>query len=99
MLAIPVVALATRSPSASGLVFLLGLVSIGTGVLVHLVTLPTEWDASFTRALPLLKGGHYINTDEERQVRRILRACALTYVAGSLASLLNMARWIAVLRR
>jgi len=32
-------------------------------------------------------------------VRRILRAAALTYVAGSLASLLNLARWLAFLRR
>lgn len=99
MLAIPVVALAARAPSAGVAMFLIGLASIGIGALVHLVTLPTEWDASFARALPLLKGGRYINADEERHVRRILRACAFTYVAGSLASLLNIARWIAVLHR
>ncbi len=99
MLAIPVVALAARAPSAGLLMFLIGLVSIGMSSLVHLFTLPTEWDASFTRALPLLKGGRYISANEERHVRRILRACAFTYVASSLAGLLNMARWIAVLRR
>ena len=30
--------------------------------------------------------------------RGILRACALTYVAGALASLLNLWRWIRFLR-
>lgn len=99
MLAIPVVAIATRAPGAGLVLFLIGLVTIGMSALVHLITLPTEWDASFGRALPLLRGGRYISADEERHVRRILRACAFTYVASSLAALLNMARWIAVLRR
>ena len=31
--------------------------------------------------------------------RRLLRAAALTYVAASLMSLLNIARWWALLRR
>ena len=31
--------------------------------------------------------------------RRLLRAAALTYVAASLMSLLNIARWWAILRR
>ena len=99
MLAMPVIALASRSPSAGALMFLIGVMSIGMGTLVHMITLPTEWDASFARALPLLKAGQYISADEEHHVRRILRACAMTYVAGSLASLLNLARWIAILRR
>lgn len=99
MLAIPVAVVAARAPSAGLLMFALGLISIGMSTLVHLITLPTEWDASFARALPLLKAGRYINAEEERHVRRILRACAFTYVAASLAALLNVARWIAVLRR
>ena len=32
-------------------------------------------------------------------VRRVLRAAAFTYVASSLAALLNLARWLAFLRR
>ena len=31
--------------------------------------------------------------------RRLLRAAALTYVSASLMSLLNIARWLAILRR
>ncbi|HEB72773.1 MAG TPA: peptidase, partial [Nitrospirae bacterium] len=40
-----------------------------------------------------------ISESEEKDVREILRACAFTYVAGSLASLLNIWRWVAILRR
>lgn len=98
LFAIPVLTLATKAP-ASGL--LLGLVALGgmlLGTLVHLITLPVEVDASFNKALPILREG-YIRPGDEPAVRSILRAAALTYVAASLASLLNLGRWFAVLRR
>lgn len=99
MLAIPVVAGLTRSTSAGLLMFLFGLATLGLGALAHIVTLPVEWDASFGRALPVLIQGGYIGEDDEKTVRKILRACAFTYVASSLASLLNVWRWVAILRR
>jgi len=77
----------------------IGLGSMATATLVHLVTLPVELDASFGKALPILKSGHYIEPEDEVAVTRVLRAAALTYVASSLASLLNLARWLALLRR
>jgi len=66
--------------------------------IVHLVTLPVEIDASFGKALPVLIEGEYIQPEDEVAVRRILRAAALTYVAASLASLLNLWRWFRILR-
>ncbi len=99
MFAIPLITAFTRMPQSGLLMFLIGLVSIGMASVVHLVTLPVEWDASFNKALPLLQHGRYINEKDERAVRRILRAAALTYVAASLASLLNLARWIRFFRR
>jgi Zn-dependent membrane protease YugP len=99
MVMIPIVALVVRIPAASILVFLGGLASLGTAVLVHLVTLPVEWDASFRRALPLLATGQYISVKDQRAARLILTACALTYVAASLSSLLNLWRWLAILKR
>ena len=72
---------------------------VASGTLVHLVTLPVELDASYGKALPILRAGNYIQPGDEAGVRRVLRAAALTYVAGSLASLLNLARWLAYLRR
>lgn len=99
IMAMPVIALAARSPAVGGVMFLLGVGGIALGTLVHLVTLPVEWDASFRRALPLLQAGDYVAPAHLVHARKILKAAALTYVAGSLASLLNLYRWIAILRR
>jgi Zn-dependent membrane protease YugP len=99
MLAVPLVTIITRLPHSGVLLFVLGFASMGVATLVHLVTLPVEWDASFNKALPLLQSGRYIDQRDERAVRQILRAAALTYVAASLASLLNLTRWLAFLRR
>jgi hypothetical protein len=99
MIMMPIITVVARIPAAGVLMFLGGLASLGTSVVVHLVTLPVEWDASFKRALPILKKGQYISVNDQGAARRILMACALTYVASSLASLLNLWRWIAILRR
>ena len=45
----------TRAPGLGVLMFLGGLMTLGTATLVHLITLPTEFDASFNRALPMLE--------------------------------------------
>ncbi|MEW6646627.1 MAG: zinc metallopeptidase [Pseudomonadota bacterium] len=98
MLALPVLTLLTRAPSAGLVMFLAGLASFGGAILVHLVTLPVELDASYRRALPLLASG-YLPPGDLRPARQILTACAFTYVAASLFSMLNLARWWAILRR
>ena len=89
----------TRAPGIGVLMFLGGLLTLGTATLVHLVTLPTEFDASFNRALPLLKEHNILKTVDKPHANKILKAAALTYVSASLMSLLNVARWIAILRR
>ncbi len=99
MIGIPIMAALTRSPAGGLLVFLAGLATMSIGALVHLITLPVEWDASFRRALPVLEQGHYITRDDLQGARRILTAAALTYVAASLGGLLNIWRWITMLRR
>jgi Zn-dependent membrane protease YugP len=67
--------------------------------LVHLVTLPVEFDASFGRALPILQKGNYIDSKDYVAVRKILLACALTYVSQAMIGVLNFGRWIRLLRR
>ena len=99
MLVIPVVGLISRSPVASGVVMLLGLATMMSAVLVHIVTLPVEWNASFSRALPLLEKGQYLDKNDMKSARKILLACALTYLAQSLMSMINLWRWLRVLRR
>ncbi len=99
MMGIPIAAAVARTPVASVIVMMAGLATMGISTLVHLVTLPVEWDASFRRALPILRQGNYLSSNDEQNARSILTAAALTYVASSLASLLNLWRWIAFLRR
>lgn len=89
----------TRAPGLGVLMFLGGLLTLGTSTLVHFVTLPTEFDASFGRALPLLDKEQVLKKQDRPHARRLLTAAACTYVAASLMSLLNVARWIAILRR
>ena len=99
MMATPLIIGITRLPVAGLLMFLGGLLTLGSAVAVHLLTLPTELDASFGRAMPLLKKQEVLYSSDERHARRLLKAAAMTYVSASLMSLLNIARWWAILRR
>jgi uncharacterized protein len=99
MMGIPIATALARTPMAGILVMMAGMATMGISTLVHLITLPVEWDASFRRALPVLQQGGYLSTGDMQGARRILVAAALTYVAASLASLLNLWRWVAFLRR
>lgn len=99
LIAAPVVFILTRLPQASAATILIGVMSMALGTLVHLVTLPVELDASYGKALPILQEGNYLHDGDQQHAKKILKAAALTYVAGSLASLLNLGRWIAVFRR
>ena len=99
LMAAPFVGMLTRAPLVSVLMILGGLMSLGATTLVHLVTLPTELDASFRRALPMLENDGILKPVDLPHARRLLKAAALTYLSASLASLLNIARWWALLRR
>jgi len=98
LIALPFVTALTRVPATGALMLVIGLGILVIPVIVHLVTLPVEFDASFRRALPILGMG-YVPRAALPAARRILTACALTYVAASLATLLNVWRWIHILRR
>lgn len=87
------------APGASRLALVIAIGAMLLGTLMHLVTLPVEWDASFNKALPLLEEGEYFAEQDMQAARQILRAAALTYVASSLADLLNVWRWLRYLRR
>lgn len=99
MMATPVIIGITRLPYAGLLMFLGGLLTLGSAVLVHLLTLPTEFDASFGRAMPMMEKHGIVYSNDERHARRLLKAAAMTYVSASLLSLLNIARWWAILKR
>ena len=95
----PLITVVTRAPVIGLLMLLGGFLVLGLGAVIHLITLPMELDASFGRALPMLREGGYLKPGDEPHARKLLRAAAMTYVAVSLMSLLNVARWWAILRR
>ncbi len=99
LLVSPFIGALTRAPALGVVMFVAGLITLGTSTLVHFATLPTEFDASFSRALPMLDQYGILKKVDRPHARRILMAAALTYVAASLMSLLNIARWWAILRR
>lgn len=96
---VPIIGLLTRHPAPTLLIAGIGLSGLLFRMLLHLVTLPTEWDASFGKALPVLKEGKYISPEREKIVRRILGAAALTYFAAALADAFNLFRWASLLIR
>ncbi|WP_394244125.1 zinc metallopeptidase [Vibrio astriarenae] len=99
LVAAPLVLMLTRLPQAGVITIVIGVASMALSTLVHLLTLPVEFDASYGKALPILQKGSYLHDGDLAYAEKILKAAALTYVAASLTSLLNPGRWIAVLRR
>lgn len=99
MYAIPIVAVITRAPTSGLIMLLLGLATMSISSVMHIVTLPVEFDASFKRALPVLEAGNYLDEQDMRSARKILLAAALTYVAQSLSGLFNIWRWITIFKR
>lgn len=99
LMATPLIVAVTRLPLAGLLMLIGGVLTLGSAVVIHLFTLPTEFDASFKRALPMLDEQAVLFQGDERHARKLLRAAAMTYVAASMMSLLNIARWWAILRR
>jgi uncharacterized protein len=98
MLAAPLVTALVKAPGVLLLQLFVGVMLFALSILVHVVTLPVEFDASFRRALPVLQAGRYISNKDLRSARQILFAAALTYVAAAAMCLLNVARWLQLLR-
>jgi uncharacterized protein len=98
MLATPIVMVLLKAPYILILEVFVGMVILAVSILLHAVTLPVEFDASFRRALPVLKAGRYIRDKDIPAARQILTAAAFTYVAAAAMSLLDVMRWIRVLR-
>lgn len=93
LLAVPAAALMSRDPVPPFIIGSAALAILGTGLAAQLAALPSEFDASFGRALPLLRDG-YISEQQAREARKILLACSLTYVASSLVAVLFILPWL-----
>jgi uncharacterized protein len=94
LLSIPLIGIIIKSP-AIAMLQIGALVALMSGrVLMHMLTLPMEIDASFKRALPVLENGGFLHGDDLTSARQVLKAAAGTYVASALATLLDVIRWI-----
>ena len=98
LLLAPVVFAFVRVPSLLILQLVAGLALLAIRIVVHVTTLPVEFDASFGKALPVLARGRYLGAGDLPAARDVLKAAAYTYVAAALATLLDIARWFRILR-
>lgn len=71
----------------------LGIIAFSLTVLFQLATLPVEFNASH-RALERLEHYGIVTAEENRGCRKVLSAAAMTYVAGTLAAVLQLLRLI-----
>ena len=78
----------TKSPFITFIAALVIMGCLTTNVLIHLITLPVEFDASFKRALPILT--KYVPRENMYQCKSVLRAAALTYLAQSIVSIFRL---------
>ena len=76
----------------------LGVIFFCVALLFQLLTLPIEFNASH-RALVTLDSSGLIREDEQKAVRRVLSAAAMTYVAALLVSLTQLIRLLAITKR
>ena len=76
----------------------LGIILFAASTVFALVTLPVEFNAS-NRAVAMLTESGYVNGEEERGVRKVLQAAALTYVASAVTSLLSLLRLVMIANR
>lgn len=84
--------------SASNVLIQAGILLFVAVVLFQVVTLPVEFNAS-RRGLRLLGECGILYDQELPQTRKVLKAAALTYVAGVLASLLQLLRLLMIANR
>ena len=70
-------------------VLLAGIALFSLTVLFQLVNLPVEFDASRRARLALVEHG-IVSPDEDLEVKKVLDAAALTYLAGTLTGILTL---------
>lgn len=99
LIAIPVLSVVPGAGVFARLLLVVVVASMFFSTIIHLVTLPVEFDASFGKALPILTQGDYVSHGDISAIRKILLACALTYVSQAMIGVLNIGRWIQLLRR
>lgn len=81
--------LLAASPGLGKTLLFFAVLGYGAFFLFTLITLPVEYNAS-ARALAALTESGIVTVDELPEVRKVLGAAALTYVAAAVTALLNL---------
>lgn len=91
-LAVPIIFIGLLLPTGiSDTIMKLGIAAYALAVLVYLVTLPVEFDAS-RRALATIQSNYMLESYEYDGAKKVLTAAAMTYVASALSALLSFLR-------
>ena len=77
---------------------LFGVLCLGLCVVVQLVTLPTEYNAS-SRAKQAIERCNLLTVEEQAGVKKVLSAAALTYVAALTVAIANFLRLLMIVGR
>jgi len=83
--------------SFSSVLINLGIWLFTAAVAFTIVTLPVEFNAS-SRDVQALTAGGYMSQDELRGVQKVLGAAAMTYVAAAAAAVLQLVRFLLIIR-
>lgn len=75
----------------------IGIILFAAVVAFHLITLPVEFNASF-RAVRILSETGMLIGDENEGAKKVLKAAALTYVAGAATMILQLLRILLLTR-
>lgn len=73
-------------------------ITVGLGLIFQIVTLPVEFDAT-KRAKEEIDKYKIASKDEQEGINKMLKAAALTYVAGVLSSALELLRVLSILNK
>lgn len=93
----PILVIVMHHASGALIALIIAMLVMSTRFVADLAALPVEFDASFNRALPILKEGRFIPESDLPAACSILRAAAFTYVAGSVIGIFNVLRWLRIL--
>lgn len=88
----------TTLGSFSQTIIYTGIACFGLSLVFQLITLPVEFNAS-RRALEAIENGNLLTDEEQRGARKTLSAAAMTYVAATAVSLVQLLRLISLYGR
>ena len=95
--AAPLIIIAGMFISSVPMLLEIGILLFAATVFFTVITLPVEFDAS-RRAMVAINKLGLVTTEESVQVKKVLDAAALTYVAAAIASILELVRLIMIAR-